>query len=43
MYRWNTEKLKMWADGNTKPLQGAGFRSFQSKIMGIPEDYEDDA
>ena len=34
---------EMWADGNTKALQGAGFRTFRSKIMGIPEDYDDDA
>ena len=33
----------MWADGNTKPLRGTGFRSFRSKIMGISEDYDDDA
>ena len=34
---------KMWADGNTKPLQGAEFRLFRSKIMGIPENYDDEA
>ena len=34
---------EMWADGNTKPLQGTGFRLFRSKVMGIPEDYDDDA
>ena len=34
---------EMWADGNTKPLQGTGFRLFRSKIMGIPEEYDDDA
>ena len=34
---------EIWADGNTKPLQGAGFRLFRSKIMGIPEDYDDEA
>ena len=33
---------EMWADGNTEPLQGAGFRLFKSKIMGIPEDYDYD-
>ena len=33
----------MWADGNTKPLQGAGFRVFRSKVMGIPENYDDEA
>ena len=33
---------EMWADGNTKPLQGAGFRIFRSKLMGIPENYDDD-
>ena len=27
---------EMWADSNTKPLQGAGFRLFRSKVMGIP-------
>ena len=34
---------EMWADGNTKALQGAGSRTFRSKIMGIPENYDDDA
>ena len=34
---------EVWADGNTKPLQRAGFRSFRSKIIGIPEDYNDEA
>ena len=34
---------EMWADGNTKPLQGAGFRLFRHKIMGVPLDYDDDA
>ena len=34
---------EMWADGNTKPLQGAGFRTFRSKVMGILEHYDDDA
>ena len=34
---------EMWADSNTKALQGAGFRTFRSKIMGIPEHYDDDA
>ena len=34
---------EMWADGNTKPLQGAGFRLFRSKVMGIPESYDDEA
>ena len=33
---------EMWADGDTKSLQGAGFRLFRPKIMGIPEDYDDD-
>ena len=33
----------MWADGNTKSLQEAGFRLFRSKVMGIPEDYDDEA
>ena len=34
---------EMWADGNTKALQGSGFRIFRSKIMGIQENYDDDA
>ena len=34
---------EMWADGNTKPLQGAGFRTFRSKVMGVSENYDDDA
>ena len=34
---------EMWADGNSKPLQGAGLRLFRSKVMGILEDYNDDA
>ena len=34
---------EMWADGNTKPLQGAGSRLFWSKIMEISEDYDDEA
>ena len=33
---------EMWADVNTKPLQGVGFRLFRSKIMGISEDYDHD-
>ena len=32
----------MWADGNTKPLQGNGFRKFRLALMGIPPDYDDD-
>ena len=31
---------EMWADGNTKLLQGAGFRLFRSKTMSIPENYD---
>ena len=34
---------EMWADGNTRPLQGAGFRTLRSKTMGIPENYGDNA
>ena len=33
---------EMWADGNTKPLQGAEFRLFRSKVMGISENYDDE-
>ena len=32
----------LWADGNTKPLQGNGFRLFRSVLMGIQPDYNDD-
>ena len=32
---------EMCADGNTKPLQGTGFRLFRSKIMDISENYDD--
>ena len=32
----------MWADGNTKPLQGNGFRKFRSVLMGMSPDYDDD-
>ena len=31
----------MWADGNTKPLQGNGFRLFRSVLMGIQPDHND--
>ena len=34
---------EMWADGNTKPHQGEGFRLFRSKVMGIPDKYDDEA
>ena len=33
---------EMGVDGNTKPLQGAGFRLCRSKIMGVPENYDDE-
>ena len=32
----------MWADVNTKPVQGAIFRIFQSDNMGVPVEYDDD-
>ena len=32
----------MWADINTKPLQGQMFRLFRSKVMRICFDYDDD-
>jgi hypothetical protein len=32
----------MWADVNTKPLQGQMFREFRSHLMGIAIDYDDD-
>ena len=34
---------EMWVDGNIKSLQGAEFRLFRSKVMGIPENYDDEA
>ena len=33
---------EMWADVNTKPLQGQLFKEMRSKLMGIPVDYDDD-
>ena len=36
------ETKEMWADGNAKPLQGASFSLFMSKIMGMPENYDDE-
>ena len=32
----------MWADVNTKPTEGKRFRVMRRKVMGIPEDYDDD-
>ena len=32
----------MWADINTKPLQGKIFREFRSHLMGISVNYDDD-
>ena len=32
----------MWVDVNTKPVQGALFRIFQSEMMGVPVEYNDD-
>ena len=32
----------MWADDNTKPLQGNMFRVFRSMLMGIVVEYDDD-
>ena len=37
------ETEEIWAYGNTKPLQGTGIRLFRSKVMGILENYDDDA
>ena len=33
---------EMWADVNTKPLQGKKYRVMQGEIMGVPVDYDDD-
>ena len=32
---------QMWADINTKPLQGKGFRVMRSQLMNITENYDD--
>ena len=32
----------MWADINTKPVQGRLFRVFRHKMTGVPVDYDDD-
>ena len=32
----------MWADVNTKPVQCALFKIFQSGMMGVPFEYDDD-
>ena len=32
----------MWADVNTKPVQGQLFRTFWHHMMGIPVDYDDE-
>ena len=33
---------EMWADVNTKPLQGKLFREMRAQLMGVPIDYGDD-
>ena len=33
---------EMWADVNTKPLQGKLFREMRAQLMGVPIDYDDD-
>jgi hypothetical protein len=32
----------MWADVNTKPVQGLQFRIFRHEMMGVPVEYDDD-
>ena len=32
---------EMWADINTKPRQGRGFREFRAKLMNCPVNYND--
>jgi hypothetical protein len=32
----------MWADVNTKPVQGLLFRKFRHEMMGVPVEYDDD-
>jgi len=34
---------EMWADVNTKPLQGTKFRVMRAQVMGIDVEYDDDA
>merc|ERR1712194_324956 len=33
----------MWADVNTKPVQGLLFRKCWHEMMGVPVEYDDDA
>jgi hypothetical protein len=33
---------QMWADINTKPLQGKGFRAMLAQLMNVPELYDDE-
>ena len=33
---------EMWADVNTKPLQGMKFRVTRAQVMGIAVEYDDD-
>ena len=33
---------EMWADVNTKPLQGKLFHEMRAQLMGVPVDYDDD-
>jgi hypothetical protein len=33
---------QMWADINTKPLQGKGFCIMRAQLMNVPENYEDE-
>ena len=32
----------MWADVNPKPTQGKRFRVMRGKVMGVPEEYDDE-
>ena len=32
----------MWADVNTKPVQGELYRTFRHHMMGVPINYDDD-
>ena len=36
-------KKEMWADINTKPVQGQLFMIFRAEMMGVAVDYDDDA
>ena len=38
----HTGTKNMWADVNTKPVQGLLFRKFRHEMVGVPVEYDDD-